>query len=387
MDPGACGSGGRPVTPPPCGPVAFLFLGETLLIPHLWPIVEALAAAAPDVRQELWVSTSAHEALLATWAAPLGEGVRIRRAPGFRHAEVAPGRNPRLPAKLPMLARLAPKLLRTPVAVCAEQTSLWVPRVLPLRTRFVKTSHGVGSMSARDDPRRRSAWCLLVPSEAERRTYLDRGFAPEQVQATGYVKASFRQRTHARPPFADDRPVLLYTPHWQRHRSSWWDWGGEVVGRLVAAGRWNLILAPHQRLVERAPDLRAVLAEIAHLPHVHADIDGFACVDGSYTAAADIYLGDTSSQVVEFLQRPRPAVFLNPRRVAWEAGPSYEQWRCGEVVERLDDLLPALDRAPARHECYATIQSRFAAEQLGPLDGLAPARAAAHILEALDVTR
>ncbi|WP_141243912.1 hypothetical protein [Sphingomonas lenta] len=357
--------------------MAFLFLGETLLIPHLFPIVEALAELAPDVRQDLWVSTATTEALLAGWLGQDRSNIRIRRAPGFR-----PG--PELPAKLPMLARLAPRLLRTPVAVCAEQTSLWLPRVLPMRTRFVKTSHGVGSMSARDDPRRRAAWRMLVPSEAERRTYLDRGFAPDRVAATGYVKASFRQRTHARPPFADDRPVLLYTPHWQRYRSSWWEWGREVVARLVAAGRWNLILAPHQRLVERAPDLRRVLAEVAHLPHVHADIDSFACVDGSYTAAADIYLGDTSSQVIEFLQRPRPAVFLNPRQVRWEEDPSYAQWRCGEVVDALDDLLPALGRAAERHAEYAAVQARFAAEQLGPLDGRAPERVAGHILEALD---
>src|SRR4051812_44005367 len=60
-------------------PVAFLFLGETLLIPHLFPIAEALAAAG--VQCDLWVSTSVHEALLGRWAA--SEHIRIRRAPGF----------------------------------------------------------------------------------------------------------------------------------------------------------------------------------------------------------------------------------------------------------------------------------------------------------------
>ena len=34
--------------------VAFLFLGETLLIPHLYPIVEALVAVAPDLPIDLW---------------------------------------------------------------------------------------------------------------------------------------------------------------------------------------------------------------------------------------------------------------------------------------------------------------------------------------------
>jgi hypothetical protein len=101
--------------------VAFLFLGETLLIPHLYPIVEALAAAEPDLPIDLWVSTSMHEALLSAWVRDAGlNTIRVRRAPGFaRLTDFADGRNPPLPAKLPMLVRLAPYLARTPVVVCA----------------------------------------------------------------------------------------------------------------------------------------------------------------------------------------------------------------------------------------------------------------------------
>src|SRR5690554_3464904 len=130
------------------GPIAFLFLGETLLIPHLYPILEALADIS-DAAIDLWVSTSVHEELLVRWTAELSKPtIRIRRAPGFRVVEGASdGRNPSLPAKLPMLVRLLPHLVRAPIAVCAEQTSLWLPTLLPLPTRFVKTSHGVGSMS------------------------------------------------------------------------------------------------------------------------------------------------------------------------------------------------------------------------------------------------
>lgn len=367
-------------------PVAFLFLGETLLIPHLWPIVEALAGAEPTLAIDCWVATSAHEQLLAPWAAPY-PAVRLRRAPGFRLLDLAPGENPPLPPKLPMLLRLAPRLARTRVAVCAEQTSLWLPRLLPfLPTHFVKTSHGVGSMSARDDPRRRAAWRMLVPSERERATYLDRGFAPERVLATGYAKASFAHRTPPARLFADDRPVLLYTPHWQRHRSSWWDWGREVVAMLAAQDRWNVILAPHQRLVERAPEVRDVLAAAARLPHVHADLDSFATVDGSYTAAADLYLGDTSSQVIEFLARPRPCVFLNPQRAAWVGDPSYAMWGAGEVVATLDELLPAINRAIVEHPHFRPFQADFAAESLGDTSFAAPAHAAAVILDALAPT-
>ncbi len=365
------------------GPVAFLFLGETLLIPHLWPVVAALAADR-DIAIDLWVATSVHEELLTRWSAPLAHPrLHIRRAPGFRSVDgPAAGDNPRLPAKLPLLARLAPKLWRTPVAVCAEQTSLWLPRLLPMRTRFVKTSHGVGSMSARDDPRRRAAWAMCVPSERERATYLARGFAPDRVIATGYVKASFAADRTV-PRFADQRPVVLYNPHWQRHRSSWWDWGPALVERIADDGRWNLIFAPHQRLVERAGDVRAVAASVARRGNVHVDLGSFAGVDGSYPAAADLYLGDTSSQVIEFVARPRPCVFLNPQAAAWADDPDFAMWAAGEVVDALDGVLSALARAGERHADFAMTQAELAASSLGATDGSAPGRIAAVIRAAL----
>jgi hypothetical protein len=362
--------------------VAFLFLGETLLIPHLYPIVEALAAAEPDLPIELWVSTSMHEALLGGWIADLSN-VRIRRAPGFRTVGHADGRNPDLPAKLPMLVRLLPYLARTPVVVCAEQTSLWLPAVVPLKTRFIDTFHGAGSMMARGHWRRRAGWRTLVAAERDRRALIAGGDAPARIATTGYVKAAFAQRTPAAALFPDDKPVILYTPHWQAHRSSWWKWGPEVVDRVLADGRYNLIFAPHQRLAERAPEVRAFAAGLIG-QGVHVDLDSFAMVDGSYTAAADLYLGDTSSQVVEFMIRPRPCVFLNALGAAWRGDESYAMWGGGEVVEAIDALIPALERAPGAHDGFASFQAGFVADALGDIGGGAPARAAAPVIDALD---
>ncbi len=363
--------------------VAFLFLGETLLIPHLYPIVEALAAADPDLPIELWVSTSMHEALLQRWSAGLAT-IRIRRAPGFRVVGDVDGRNPALPAKLPMLARLFPYLARTPVVVCAEQTSLWLPAVLPMKTRFIDTFHGAGSMMARGHWRRRAGWRTLVAAERDRRALIAGGDSPSRVVTTGYVKAAFRQRTPATTLFADTKPIVLYTPHWQAHRSSWWRWGPEVVERVLANGRYNLIFAPHQRLAERAPELRPFAEGLAGRPGVHVDLDSFAMVDGTYTAAADAYLGDTSSQVVEYMMRPRPCVFLNALDADWRKDDSYAMWGAGQVVETLDMLIPALERAPVAHSRYAAFQARFVKDALGDIGGGAPARAATEILAALE---
>ena len=365
--------------------VAFLFLGETLLIPHLYPIVEALAAVEPDLPIDLWVSTSMHETLLGAWVRDAGmTTVRIRRAPGFRNlAGYADGRNPPLPAKLPMLIRLAPYLARTTVVVCAEQTSLWLPAILPLRTRFIDTFHGAGSMMARGHWRRRAGWRTLVAAERDRGALIAGGDDPARIVTTGYVKAAFRQRTPPARLFADAKPVILYNPHWQAHRSSWWHWGREVVERILADDRFNLIFAPHQRLVERAPALPAFVASLEGRSGIHCDLDSFAMVDGSYTAAADLYLGDTSSQVVEYLTRPRPCVFLNALAADWRNDASYAMWAAGDVVETLAGLIPAIEHAPTVHADYAPFQVRFVGEALGDVSGNAPERAAREVIAAL----
>jgi hypothetical protein len=368
--------------------VAFLFLGETLLIPHLYPIVEALAAEGPDLVIDIWVATSVHEDLISNWLAEAGTDpaqTRIRRVPGFRRCpELKNGENPPLPPKLPMLVRLLPHLMTSRAIVCAEQTSLWLPRLLPfLRPRFFKTSHGVGSMSARDDARRRAVRKLLVPSDLEKATYVARGYPDAKIVVTGYVKSAFRALAQPRKLFEDDKPVIVYAPHWQRRRSSWWAWGKDVVDLLVRQDRFNVILAPHQRLVEKDPSIREILAAVASAPHVHTDLDSFAMVDGTYMAAADIYLGDTSSQIVEFLLRPRPCVFLNAGNIDWRATDDHEFWECGEVVSQLDQLAEALERARNRHPEFLGTQRSFAQRALGETGPEAPRRAARAIIDTI----
>lgn len=364
------------------GPVAFFFLGETLLFPHLFPIVEALAKHE-DVLIDLWVSTSAHEALLRGWMQDLGPAtVRLRRASGYRAVAGEAGSNPELPSKSRLLLGMVVPMLRTPVAVVAEQTSLWLPALLPLRTRFINVSHGHGSIRSRESFRRRAAWRIPVPSAGEQKALLELGFSADKVPVVGSVKSTFRRSGGREVRFAEQRPVVLYNPHWQPHRSSWWDWGPRVLQQLTAQQRFNVILAPHQRVIEGDPALRDVLAEAARHPHVVSDVDSFAMVDGSYQRAADLYLGDTSSQVIEFLARPRPCVFLNNKQVQWRARPDYAMWQAGEVLEQPDGLVAALERAITRHGDYLAAQKQLVCEWLGDTSG-APERIAGHILEAL----
>src|SRR3546814_7435043 len=86
--------------------------------------------------------------------------------------------------------------------------------------------------------------------------------------------------------------------------------------------------------------------------------------DMSYTSGADIYLGDVSSQVYEFLATPRPCLFLNAHQVDWVGDPDYLFWTLGDVVDDLARLPDALERAPVRHPLYADAQRERLAESI-----------------------
>ncbi len=364
--------------------IAFLFLGEMLLVPHLWPIVDALARLRPDLPIDLWVSTSVHEALIGGWLGAEHRNIRLRRAPGFLPlTEFQPGDNPPLPAKLPMLARLAPRLIGARVVVCAEQTSLWLPRLLPGRARYIFTVHGAGPLNYNRDGRLRCASRLLVPSGLHTPDHLAHGIKAERIVETGYAKASFPPSRPRGDLFADGRPIILYAPHWQRYRSSWWDWGRDIVAMLAAQDHYNVILAPHQRLFERDPDAQALLETAARAAHIHVDSGSFAMVDGSYTAAADIYLGDTSSQIIEYLARPRPCLLLQSPGMAWREADAEGYRDCGDVVRDPAAIQSAIEAATARHPHYRAFQTGFAARALGDTSIAAPIRAAEAILATL----
>ncbi|OYX91907.1 MAG: hypothetical protein B7Y78_11265, partial [Caulobacter sp. 35-67-4] len=122
----------------------------------------------------------------------------------------------------------------------------------------------------------------------------------------------------------------------------------------------NLIFAPHVMLFER-PFVatidklrldRAGRIEERYLraPNIHIDLGSRASTTMAYTQRADLYLGDVSSQVYEFLLKPRPCVFLNNHRFAWAGDPNFGHWRSGPVIEDVADLGAAMNQARQNHE-------------------------------------
>lgn len=259
--------------------------------------------------------------------------------------------------------------------VVAEKTSL------VLKTRYgldalkiVHTRHGAGDRAIGFDAKSAGFDHVLVSGGHIRdRLIADAGVEPARISVVGYPKFDLPAPREANPLSDDGRPVVLYNPHVSPHLSSWYAMGRAVLDWFVDHPEYRLIFAPHVMLFERRfvvtiDRLRIDRAgsiddRFLEAPNIHIDLGSRASSDMSYTDRADIYLGDVSSQVYEFLLRPRPCVFLDAHRTDWSHDASYAHWRAGPVIDdpdRLGEAL-ALARADPGGRFAATQHDLFAA--------------------------
>src|SRR3546814_16149048 len=119
------------------------------------------------------------------------------------------------------------------------------------------------------------------------------------------------------------------------------DWSSDVCSSDL------LVVAPHVRLFAEASDAeRAAVAKLAVPGKVMIDLASDRLFDMSYTSGADIYLGDVSSQVYEFLATHRPVLFLDAHVVDWEGDPDYLFGALADVVSDIAKSHPAPQHTP-----------------------------------------
>ena len=253
--------------------------------------------------------------------------------------------------------------------VVSEKTSLLLKTVYGLdKVKLIHTRHGAGDRAIGFN-RESAGFDLVLVSGPKIRDRLiaEAGLAPEQIALVGYPKFDLCAENRFADTFpAPDRPTVLYNPHPSPKLSSWFKHGAAVLKAFRQQDRYNLIFAPHVMLFERKwvvtvdpPSFARVAppgAKYRAERRIHIDTGSSASSDMSYTNRADIYIGDVSSQVYEFLYRPRPCLFLNSHAVDWQDDPNYLHWRAGPVLENADGLLDAIDAAVATHPDYAPVQ-------------------------------
>lgn len=262
----------------------------------------------------------------------------------------------------------ARQLRQCDALVTAERTSTLLKRLPGRCPPMIHIRHGAGDQPVGFERRISLFDQLIVAGPKDRDRTLAHGLLPpERCHACGYVKmAGVRSLRSVRVPlFRNARPTVLYNAHF-RSRSSWLTHGRAIIERIRASGQFNLIVAPHVRLFAAATAAERARWQALQVPgEVLIDLGSPRAVDMTYTLSADIYLGDVSSQVYEFATTPRPCVFVNAHDADWRDNPDYRMWQMGEVVQQVNDVVPALLRAMSVHDTYAPTQRALVREALG----------------------
>ncbi len=260
--------------------------------------------------------------------------------------------------------------------VVTEKTSLILKTRYGLNLPVIHTRHGAGDRAIGFNKASAGFDHVLVSGpKIRRRLTEEAGVSPDRISMVGYAKFDLIKDRRPRLPMQDDdKPTVLYNPHPSPHLSSWYRHGRAVLEHFLHDDRFNLIFAPHVMLFHRPfvvtidklridrPGL--IEQRFYDAPNIHIDLGSSASTDMSYTLGADIYLGDVSSQIYEFLYRSRPCVFLNSHGVAWRDDPNYAHWAAGPVIADPADLGSALEWATIAHSRYATIQQRLFADSV-----------------------
>jgi hypothetical protein len=362
--------------------IGFLFNHEQIhQIAHSAPIAFELSRQHPQWRVCLLTSSDEQARVLtqlgASYPGHRCELIKLQLSAPLRWLDAAVGSW--LPVhKIGILKSNAAIFRDFDSLVVTEKTSLM------LRTRFgcpdlrlIHTRHGAGDRAIGfDDHSQRFDLVLVAGEKILERLNSSGQLKPDQYAIVGYPKfdAVGALQNRERPRLFDNaRPTVLYNPHCSPHLSSWYEDGLKVLEYFYRSKDYNLIFAPHVMLFHKRLQISidklslrwtgALPPQYLDCPHLRIDTGSVASTDMTYTLAADLYLGDVSSQICEFLVKPRPCAFLNPHRFAWRDDACFEAWNLGPVAEQPladTDLDSLLKQAFATHDTqYKPLQQRY----------------------------
>lgn len=322
-----------------------------------------------NVSVRIFVTTPADQSAVAAMACdldlPAPETVVMHLPPRLERV---------LPKALHKLARLllwSSRLRAADAILTAERTSTLL-RQLPGRCPLLlHIPHGAGDRAVGFEKRFRLFDHVFVAGPKDRDRLVASGLVPpERCQVAGPIKVAAMARQHKdKPPlFANGLPVILYNPHFETGLSSFESTARSLIERVRQDGRYNLVVAPHVRLARNwSAEKRARWEGLSDNERILIDLGSCRSIDMTYTLAADLYIGDVSSQVYEYLVRARPCLFVNAHDAQWENSEDYAMWRLGEVITPECDLLAAIDRAFATHADYLPLQQARTRYALGDI--------------------
>ena len=227
--------------------------------------------------------------------------------------------------------------------------------------KYVFTFHGIGVRDYGFQSSLKRYDLLLLPGKNMANDLVKSDLVNDgNWEIIGYPKFDFieRKKNKINPIFPEERPTIIYNPHWNKKVSSWYGWGKKVLDFFLNSPDYNLIFAPHI-LIKEWKQRWLKLSKYQTASHIYIDLGSHRSIDMTYTRIADAYLGDVSSQVFEFLNEPKPCLFLNYQGLKREKERDFPQWEFGNVVSDFNGLPAKLDSIFRDHPNFIDTQKTF----------------------------
>jgi hypothetical protein len=361
--------------------IVFPYFAQFHQIFHSLPIAAAMSARFPDSEVHVAATTPAHLGFIRKLIEQYAPGTRLYldqlETPMLRQ----------LPHKKRSMFKNRRYFRSFNAIVTPERTSLFMRRIGLGATRLIWTRHGAGDRAVGFSPDVRDFDFVLLAGRKIERRLLD----AHLIHPGRYVSGVYAKFDWLNTPatsehlFDNDRPTVLYNPHFQTGLSSWLPWGRDILDFFARSERYNLVFAPHVRLFgDASVHACKALEPYRRFPHLRIDLGSEHSIDMTYLRMADVYLGDVSSQACEFVCRPRPCLFLNAHNINWQGNPDFLFWTLGPVIDRLGRLESGIEEALAQHAHYRPVQENYVQETFGiPENTSSSAHGADAILEYL----
>ncbi|QNT77605.1 CDP-glycerol glycerophosphotransferase family protein [Entomobacter blattae] len=255
--------------------------------------------------------------------------------------------------------------------VVPERTSLYLKTMGVKHPKLIWTRHGAGDRAigfAKDT--KNFDFILFAGKKLKKRLEANGTLKPGRYVEGIYAKFDLveKMRNKRKPLFNNNAPIVLYNPHFKNSLSSWKKFGIEILQQFAEQKEYNFIFAPHFRLFDPPSKKElAYFSQFSRYDHLLIDLGSYKSVDMTYTQMADMYIGDVSSQVAEFLTTPRPCLFLNAHKVQWHSNPNYRFWELGEVSDNADNIIEQVKNVFSNQHHYSSLQEHYIQETFSSL--------------------
>ena len=231
------------------------------------------------------------------------------------------------------------------------------------RPTLIYLYHGTGTRAYGFESSLKEFDHILIPGQYHK-DRLIKSFPVKdgQLEMVGVPKLDWMKikKSKSQRLFNNDNPIFYYNPHWEIEFSSYLKWKDVILEFFKQKKFYNLIFSPHPLIQHLSKKTGYELNEKNIVEdNILVDLESDQCLDGTYTSMADVYIGDISSMVTEWvMQKPRPCIFINAHNVNWKGNDDYYMWRFGKVVNELKEFEDAVKKS-THHNDFEKIQKKL----------------------------